>query len=54
MNIVMGKLTRLVELSQQGCAIVIVAPAMLATGHRGSVHAPRPNEPSDQSALPPV
>src|SRR5260370_35094960 len=53
-RLTLGNMTRLVELSQQGCAIVIVVPWMLATGQRGSVHEPRPNEPSDHSEFQPV
>jgi hypothetical protein len=50
-----GNLTRFVELSQQGWAIVIVVPSMAATGQRGSVHAPMLLAlVSDQSVLPPV
>ena len=35
-------MTRLVELSQQGCAIVTTVAVIDATGQRGSVHRPRP------------
>src|SRR5260370_42420119 len=53
-RLTLGNITRLVELSQQGCAMVIVVPWILATGQRGSVQEPRPNEPSDHSEFPPV
>src|SRR5260370_27284151 len=50
----LGSITRLVELSQQGWAMVMFVSSMPATGQRGSVHGPRPKEPSDHNALPPV
>src|SRR5690349_3782605 len=45
---------RFVELSQHGCAMVIVVPSMNATGQRGSVHAPSPPLLNDQYGAPPV
>jgi hypothetical protein len=42
------RMTRMVELSQHGSAIVIVVPEIEATGQRGSVQAPCPPVLSDQ------
>src|SRR5260370_20959884 len=53
-RLTLGNMTRLVELSQQACAIGIVVPSILATGHRGSVHDPRQNEPSNHTEFPPL
>ncbi|MFD4878600.1 hypothetical protein ACFWOB_35270 [Streptomyces sp. NPDC058420] len=36
------RMTRWVELFQQGWAMVMAVPVTEATGQRGSVHAPRP------------
>ena len=44
---------RFVELSQQGCAIVMVVPEMPPTGQRASVHGPRPYQ-VPQRPSPPV
>ena len=50
----LGSITRLVELSQQGCAMVMTLPAIEATGQRGSVHEPNPSDRSVHKLLPPV
>jgi hypothetical protein len=49
-----GMVTRRVELSQQGCAMVIAVSVIAATGHRGSVHSPRPPVRRFQYPSPPV
>src|SRR5579872_2861472 len=50
----LGNMMRFVELSQHGCAMVMVVPSMAAAGQRGSVQGPSPCECSDQMELPPV
>lgn len=47
-----GNSTRLLELSQQGCAMVMAVPSAEAIGQRGSVHWPSPLRSMFHSASP--